>query len=302
MFRSVRVGRAFGIPVYIHPTFLLLPALVLFTHPEAGPVTLLFLLLAVLAMFGCVLLHELGHALTARRFGIGTRDITLYPIGGVARLEGMGEKPAQELLIAVAGPAVNLVIALLLAPVGLLGLFHMAGDGLTFNLDMGVASLAVRFLTLVWVSNIGLVLFNLLPCFPMDGGRVLRALLTLGLGRLRATEVAVGVGLVLAVLIGIAGPLMGNPMTVVLAVFVVFAGQMELAAIRWREGRRPAARPALQGVPSGGPLTIRSEGPAPTALNANFSGLTWHAESGVWVQWRNGLPVAVWGPPAPSRM
>jgi Zn-dependent protease len=264
---------------------------------------LLFLLLGVLTVFGCVLLHELGHALTARRFGIGTRDITLYPIGGVARLEGMGEKPAEELLIAVAGPAVNVVIALLLAPVGLLGLFHMAGDGLTFSLDMGVASLVVRFLTLVWMSNIMLVLFNLLPCFPMDGGRVLRALLTLGLGRLRATEVAVGVGLVLAVLIGIVGPLMGNPMTVVLAVFVVFAGQMELAAIRWREGRRPAPRPALGGVggPSGGPLTIGSDGPAPPALNASFSGLTWHAESGVWVQWRNGLPVAVWGPPAAGR-
>ncbi len=154
MFRSIRAGRLFGIPLYIHPTFLLLPAWILLSHPGAGAVTSLFLLLWVLTVFGCVVLHELGHALMARHFGIGTRDITLYPIGGVARLEGMGEKPAQELCIALAGPAVNLAIALLLAPIGLVGMF-LPGEGLSFSLAMSPGTLAVKFLTLVWYSNIG---------------------------------------------------------------------------------------------------------------------------------------------------
>jgi Zn-dependent protease len=294
MFRSIRAGQLFGIPLYIHPTFLLLPAWVLLNHPGTGAVTSLFLILWVLTVFGCVVLHEFGHALMARHFGIGTRDITLYPIGGVARLEGMGEKPVQELCIALAGPAVNLAIAILLAPVGFVGLFAWPGDGLTFSLTMGPALLAVKFLTLVWASNIGLLLFNLLPCFPMDGGRVLRALLSMGLGRLRATEIAAGVGVVLAVLIGVAALLAHNPITVVLVFFIAVAGQMELRAIRWQEGRRAQSRPVP--VPAVEPLTIRGDEPAPQGLNAGYSGFTWHQQSGVWVQWRNGLPVAFWGP------
>jgi Zn-dependent protease len=296
MFRSIRAGRLFGIPLYIHPTFLLLPAWILLSHPGAGAVTALFLVLWVLTVFGCVVLHELGHALMARHFGIGTRDITLYPIGGVARLESMGERPGQELCIALAGPAVNLAIALLLAPVGLLGLFAVPGEGLSFSLAMGPGILAVKFLTLVWLSNIGLLLFNLLPCFPMDGGRVLRALLTLGFGRLRATEVAAGVGLVLAMLIGTLALFHGNLLSVVLALFVIFAGQQELRVVRWQEGRRAEPRPVAAPVPAGQPLVLGSGGPAPQELGAGFSGLTWHQDTGLWVQWRDGRPVAFWGP------
>jgi Zn-dependent protease len=294
MFRSIRAGSLFGIPLYLHPTFLLLPVWVLLTHPGTGPVTALFLIGWVLTVFGCVVLHELGHALMARRFGIATRDITLYPIGGVARLEGMGQKPSQELAIAVAGPAVNLVIALLLSPVALLGLFAVPGDGLSFSLSTGPAVLAVKFLTLVWASNVGLLLFNLLPCFPMDGGRVLRALLSMGLGRLRATEIAAGVGVVFAVLIGVMALLLHNPLAVVLAVFVVFAGQQELRAIRWAEQLR--AEPRVVPEPVIRPLVIHPAAPAPQDLNAAFSGFTWNPETGVWVQWRDGRPVSFWGP------
>src|SRR5207249_1137622 len=127
MLRSWKIGSAFGIPVYIHPTFLLAPLLALMgngaTRSLAGAV---FVIAMVLALFGCVLLHEFGHALMARCFGIRTRDVTLYPIGGVARLEGMSEKPNEELLIAIAGPAVNVVIAALLTPIAILAIFSGA--------------------------------------------------------------------------------------------------------------------------------------------------------------------------------
>jgi Zn-dependent protease len=295
MFRSIRVGRLFGIPLYIHPTFLLLPVWVAFTNPTAGPAGLALLLVWVAALFGCVVLHELGHALTARRFGISTRDITLYPIGGVARLEKMSEKPLEELLIALAGPAVNLVIALLLTPAVLLGMFAAHGLALSLNAD-SFAALGVQFLSLLWVSNVMLFLFNLLPCFPMDGGRVLRALLSIRLGMLRATEIAAKVGLVLAGLLVIVGFLV-NPMLVVLAVFVIFAGQAELRGIRWREMQR-RQHAALQAEPvvAPRPLTLTADGPVPPELNAEFSGYTWHRDFRVWVLWRQGRPVAFWRP------
>jgi Zn-dependent protease len=297
MFRSVRVGRLFGIPLYVHPTFLLLPVWVAFTNPEAGPVGLLLLLGWVLALFGCVVLHELGHALAARSFGIGTRDITLYPIGGVARLERMSEKPLQELVIALAGPAVNLVIALILAPVVLLNVFASHGLALNLNPD-SAGALAVQFLTLLFWSNVGLLLFNLLPCFPMDGGRVLRALLSMRLGILRATEIAAAVGIVLAVCIGVL-LFRTNPMVAVLAVFVIFAGQAELRGIRWREAQRRQGFALPVGpVPAPRPLTLSADQPAPPELNAEFSGYTWHRDLRVWVLWRQGRPVAFWRAPA----
>src|SRR5205085_2391579 len=125
MLRSWNIGRAFGIPLYVHSTFFLLPAWGLYQTIGAGWPTKVFMLVFIVVMFGCILLHELGHALMARYFGIGTRDITLYPIGGVARLESMGGKPHEEIAIAVAGPAVNLVLVILLAPLVLFG--HAAG-------------------------------------------------------------------------------------------------------------------------------------------------------------------------------
>jgi Zn-dependent protease len=295
MFRSIHAGNLFGIPLYLHPTFLLLPAWVVLTHPGASPLTALFLILWILTVFGCVVLHELGHALMARRFGIATRDITLYPIGGIARLEGMGQKPTQELAIALAGPAVNLAIALLLSPVALIGLFALPSLGLNFSLSMGAGMLAIQFLTLVWASNVGLLLFNLIPCFPMDGGRVLRALLSLGMGRLRATEIAAGVGVVLAGLIGVGGLLTLNLLSVVLAAFVAFAGQQELRAVRWTESRQAEPRVVPEPVPVVRPVILPSSGPAPQQLHAGFTGFTWHAGTGVWVQWQDGRPVAFWG-------
>ena len=173
---SWKLGRVAGIDLFLHPTFLLV---FLFTGVGAIPL--------VLALFGCVVLHELGHALMARRFGIETEDITLYPIGGVARLRRMPLRPGAELLIALAGPAVNFCIIAALIVLQMVGLANFAYgswlDGFVENLIL---------------VNLVLGLFNLIPAFPMDGGRVLRALLSGWLGRARATSIAASLGRVLA--------------------------------------------------------------------------------------------------------
>jgi Zn-dependent protease len=219
---SWKIGRVEGIDLYVHPTFLLLliPGLV------GGGFYGLFFLLAV---FGCVVLHELGHALAARRFGIATRDITLYPIGGVARLERMPRAPGAELLIALAGPAVNFVIAATLAALGAL-----------FAGDLGIASAGLfgKFSSDVITANIFLALFNLLPAFPMDGGRVLRALLSGSMGRARATAVAARIGRAMAVIFGVAGLLTGQLLLALVAVFVYLVSRAEEAQVLAEEGQR----------------------------------------------------------------
>lgn len=213
---SWKLGRFAGIDVFLHPTFLL----VLFLPGAAANLPL------VLALFGCVLLHEYGHALTARRFGIGTRDITLYPIGGVARLVRMPRAPGVELLIALAGPAVNFAIAA--------GIFVLLAVGGSAFLD-GYTGF---FLLQLMVVNLMLGGFNLIPAFPMDGGRVLRALLSGWLGRGRATSFAASVGRALAVGFGLYSLLTFNLIQVALAAFIYFAAGAEEAQALAEEHRR----------------------------------------------------------------
>jgi Zn-dependent protease len=218
-----KIGRIADIDIYIHWSFLLLPALVVLDSLLGGGslASLLGGVVFLAAVFGCVVLHELGHALMARRFGIGTHGITLLPIGGVARLERMPKAPLQELAIAVAGPAVNVVIAASL----MAGL--IVGGG-SVAATMGAAWGTSFIGSLIWV-NLILVLFNALPAFPMDGGRVLRALLALAVPHIQATRVAAGVGQVLAVGLAIIG-LLTNWMLVFVALFVFFAARQEAAA------------------------------------------------------------------------
>jgi Zn-dependent protease len=181
--------------------------------------------LFIVLLFACVLLHELGHALTANAFGIHTADITLLPIGGVARLERIPTEPRQELLIAIAGPLVNVVIAAVL-------IFYLnqradASDFGDFN------SPRVGMLSKLASVNIGLVLFNLIPAFPMDGGRVLRALLAMRMNYVRATEIAAKIGQGIAIFLGIIG-LFSNSLLIFIALFVFIGAQQEAAMARMR--------------------------------------------------------------------
>ena len=187
---SWKLGAIAGIGIYVHATFLLLLAWVALIHYQQGRSLAAAAsgLVFILTLFAIVVLHELGHALTARRFGIGTRDITLLPIGGVARLERMPEEPGQELLVALAGPAVNVALAAVLFVI----LVSVGGSPVLPSMTVLGGSWLAR---LMWV-NVVLAVFNLLPAFPMDGGRVLRALLALRAGDPDRLERRAGHGLV----------------------------------------------------------------------------------------------------------
>src|SRR5262245_10802118 len=227
MFRSLEIGRPFGIKVAVHWTFWLLPAVVFLSGFFAGNTSrAVFDTVAILGIFGCVVLHELGHAVTARGFGVRTRDIELYPIGGVARLDRIPDKPHQELAIALAGPAVNVAIALFLAPL-------MWFDGYGVALGSSAHTWMEAFWHRILWANIGLAVFNMLPAFPMDGGRVLRAVLAIFVPRVQATAAAAHVGTVFAALFFLFGLLPPvNPMLMILAWFVYITGRAELQAVR----------------------------------------------------------------------
>ena len=221
---SVKLGSFAGIRVYVHWTFVLLLGWILLSHVGQGHAwteawrSVGF----IIALFGCVLLHEFGHALTAKHFGIRTRDITLLPIGGIARLERLPENPRHELWVTLAGPAVNVAIAGMLFAI--LGLASHVNELLQVRLLEGNF-----WVQLMWV-NIFIGAFNLLPAFPMDGGRVLRALLSMRLGRAKATRVAASIGQAMAILFGIVG-FFGNPMLIFIAIFVYLGAEAEAQAI-----------------------------------------------------------------------
>jgi Zn-dependent protease len=223
---SWKLGRFAGIDVFVHSTFLLL----LFYFGARSGDHLAARLIELFAVFGCVLLHEFGHALMARRFGIETEDITLYPIGGVARLRRLPRAPGAELLIALAGPAVNFAIVAAVMLLGFLGLGEIL-------LDAGFG-FVLPFLVQLVVINLFLGLFNLIPAFPMDGGRVLRAMLSGWLGRARATSIAAGVGRVLAVAFGLSVLYTGELFHLALAAFIYLAGQAEERQVLNEERRR----------------------------------------------------------------
>jgi Zn-dependent protease len=222
---SYRIARISGIDVRIHATFLLLPAYFGFVEwREAGPGAAAQAVFFILLLFCCVLLHEFGHALAGRRFGIRTPDITLLPIGGVARMAGIPEKPAQELAIAVAGPAVNVAILAILVPV----LFATGG------FFSGPATETRTILHNLALVNAGLVLFNLIPAFPMDGGRIFRSLLAMWWPWTLATRIAARTGQTLAVLFALWALWDGNPILLLVALFVFQGARQELEEARWR--------------------------------------------------------------------
>jgi Zn-dependent protease/CBS domain-containing protein len=220
---SFSIGRVAGTDVRIHVTFFLL---LFFVGLGSGLAGTAF----VLALFGCVLLHEFGHVFAARRYGIRTPDITLLPIGGLARLERMPRTPRHELVVALAGPAVNVAIAAVLFLLLLPGGGPATPPGLAFPLGDGRTLLT----SLMW-ANLWLVIFNLVPAFPMDGGRVLRALLASRFDYARATQIAATVGQGLAFAGGLAGFLTGNLMLIVVAFFIFLGAGQEAATARFED-------------------------------------------------------------------
>ena len=185
-----------------------------------------------------MVLHEYGHALTARKYGIRTRDITLYPIGGVARLERMPEKPIEELWVALMGPAVNVVIALVLT-LGLLATGNMVSLS-------GITVTSGTFLERLMAINLWLALFNLIPAFPMDGGRVLRAFLAMRMDYVRATQTAAVIGQGIALLFGLIG-LFTNPFLIFIALFVWIGASQEAGMVQMKDslGNIPVTRAML---------------------------------------------------------
>lgn len=226
---SWNIGRIAGIDIKIHLTFFFILIWFGFSAYMSGGsiVAAMTNVLLIVVLFMCVVLHELGHALTARMFGIATKDITLLPIGGVARLESMPEDPKEELLVAAAGPAVNFVISV--------GLFTGLLFSGFFNQPFNIAVMLNNFWLQLLIANITLVLFNLIPAFPMDGGRILRSLLALGMDHLKATRIAANIGRGLAILMGIAG-FFYNPWLILTAIFVWSGAGAEAQAVEMKAG------------------------------------------------------------------
>jgi stage IV sporulation protein FB len=221
---SLNVGRIAGTEIRLHITFLLFLIWIFAASYASGGADAAWSgLLFMVLIFACVVAHEFGHIFMARSFGVQTPDVTLLPIGGVARLERIPEDPRQEFLIAIAGPLVNVVIVA--------GLVLLAGAQVTggFAVENGSVSLTDRLAA----TNLFLALFNLIPAFPMDGGRILRALLGIRLGFVRATEVAALIGQVVAFVLGFIG-LFSSPMLIFIAIFVYLAASAEAHMVSLR--------------------------------------------------------------------
>lgn len=226
---SFKIARVRGIDIKVHATFFLIlvfGALQWAGSTPSNPMEgALFGVVLMILLFTCVTLHELGHSVMAQAFGINVREIVLLPLGGVALIAKMPEKPVQELLIAIAGPLVNVAIAIILFIVtGGIGIDLM-------NLQSMLVALREPSLTtlLVWLlfANVALVIFNLIPAFPLDGGRILRAILAMGLGYPQATRIASIIGQVAAVLLGIWGIATGQLLLTLIALFIFFSAGQE---------------------------------------------------------------------------
>ena len=243
---SFKIGRVFGIDVKVHWSFFLLLAFFGFVgfRDSGSAVSALVTIGIVVALFFCVLLHEYGHSLVARRLGSEVQDITLLPIGGLARMKTLPERPVDEVKVAVAGPLVNVV----LAPV-FFGLALLFGGSLSVptNIFSGVGSVGQVFAYLGLI-NVALVVFNMIPAFPMDGGRVLRGLLATRLGPVRATEISSTVGQGFAILFIVFGFLSNNFLLALVGFFVFLGASGESQMVRQREQMRGLAVADVMGT------------------------------------------------------
>src|SRR6266567_2026351 len=235
MLWSINIGSIAGTAIRVHVTFVLFLAwIAISSWVTAGPAAAWTSIAFMLLLFACVLAHEFGHIFVARYFGVTTPTVTLLPIGGVAQLERIPEKPSEEFLVAIAGPLVNVVIAVVL--------IVLFGASLDASSLAGVDKSTVSMLDRLAAVNLFLVVFNLIPAFPMDGGRVLRAILASRLGYARATEIAASIGQFVAFGLGFLG-LFGNPLLIFIAIFVYLAAASEAQLV--------AVRAMSRGVPVG---------------------------------------------------
>jgi Zn-dependent protease len=259
---SWKIGKFSGIDLKVHATFAIIIVWVIYNHIIAGDDlrTAVESLIFVLAIFTCVILHEFGHALTAKKYGINTLDIILLPIGGVARLERMPEDPKQELWVALAGPAVNVLIAFII----FLILFLTSSPIPLINIEIFTGSFLAKLMAL----NIILVVFNMLPAFPMDGGRVLRASLALRMNYAKSTNIASKIGKAMAILFGIVG-LYYNPFLVFIAVFVWFGANQEENMVKVKYSGE-SYNPNNSGY--AGLKTLSPNDPIAKAVNLTLSG------------------------------
>lgn len=218
---SLYLGKVSGIRISVHWTFLILIFWIVLSNMRSGRNTseIFWSVIFVLAIFVCVILHELGHALMAQRFNIATRGISILPIGGVAQLESIPERPKEELLVALAGPAVNILIAGVLYP--FVRLIQNVGE-LESITHIGPTNFFAALMTI----NLWLALFNLIPAFPMDGGRVLRALLAFKLNHASATNIAASIGQILAMVFVFLG-FFSNPFLIFIGFFIFLGAQSE---------------------------------------------------------------------------
>lgn len=270
MFRSIKLGSIYGIDVNVHPTFGLVFILVFLQWgigSSRGAFSFVLGVLLVLLVFGSVLIHELGHCAMAKQFGIRVLDITLWPFGGVARIEQMPAAPGSEFLIVLAGPAMNLAIAVALLPPIALVWVVFGRSSLFTGGDFFAVLTPGSVLAYLAITNLFILVFNLLPAFPVDGGRILRAALTPVMGRARATSVAVVMGMILSIMLIVLGIWMRNPIMPMLGVFVLFAARsesrmehMQSAMRRLKVGQY--ALWDMGGISPGQPLTFALRGGA----------------------------------------
>lgn len=216
---NLNLGNVYGIKIKVHWTFFFLILWVVFDELKRGAKidSILFNIVFVLAVFLCVVLHELGHALAAKRFGINTKKITLLPIGGMASLDKIPVSPKQEFLVVIAGPLVNILIAIILSFV--ISVQDIIRLNFSEYLELLNGFTLKNFLFYLFIVNVGLVIFNFIPAFPMDGGGILRALLAIKMNRVKATQIASSIGQFIAVLFLLIG-LIYNPFIIFIALFI----------------------------------------------------------------------------------
>jgi Zn-dependent protease len=288
--KSVTLGQFQYIDIKIHPTFALVALWVIYhwgVKESGGAAGIAYGAALIIGIFLFVLLHEFGHSLMAREFGLRVRDITLVPFGGVARIEQMPTMPHAEALIAIAGPLVNLAVAVALFPalmmIGIASGFDSLGDYLEYGL--GEASFG-GFVFYLFLANLMIATFNLLPAFPMDGGRLLRAGLTPLAGRETATSIAVWVGVALGAIIAAVGLLAGDFLIAAIMIFVVVAGVAEGRSVQLEEAMRRLRVGQFAVWDRGGispkdpiALAVR-EGPRDLAVteNGQIVGMVWRSQ------------------------